>query len=234
MPVILTKKTGNSTLVLWQITEDEPALRRNVAPEDIAEAQKIKHPGRRIERLAWRAAIRTIVPEITIAYTDTGRPFALSVNKQTSHNGTGNRAEPSTPHISASHTTGYAATIVAQGPCAVDIERRNRSTAHVVSKYIHSEEQKLEAAIHPDFPILVWCAKETLYKLAAEPGIDFVQDLRIREIHLAPEGDHGTITATINSDRQKDTPQNKPRKNNQTVVLAFLFTHDLCIVYTPY
>ncbi|MBQ4279513.1 MAG: 4'-phosphopantetheinyl transferase superfamily protein [Rikenellaceae bacterium] len=241
MPVLLKQNNPTSTLALWQITESEAELRRLVTADDARGADRLGCAARRTERLAWRAALRTIIPESAVGYNALGAPVL---------NPAGTRhlpgASPSGPaghcpgrpdnlpaFLSAAHTQGYAAVIVSDRPCAIDIERRDRDFSRATPRYISEAESRLPGADHPAFAAIAWCAKETLYKQAAVPGLDFLHDLRL--ISLDPA--RGTVTASVaraaEAVRRMAAAGPGPARGPVTLELPFLLTDDLCIVYTP-
>ena len=80
-----------------------------------------------------------------------------------------------------SHTRNYAAVILALTPCAIDIENIERDFSRALPRYTTPQEQLIGTALpNPQlYPALFWCAKEALYKLKRNSGIDFLQDLHI-------------------------------------------------------
>lgn len=177
MPLILKKNTGCATLLLWSADEGEERLRMLVTEDDRASVADFASPTRRIERLAWRAALRTVIPDGDIAYTENGAPFIVGSSR----------------HIGVAHTRGLAAVIVSEGKCAIDVECTGRDFARSRARFISPEEDALLDAVHIDFTAAVWCAKETMYKYSDRRGFDFLSDLRITDCNLS----HGTMQGQI-------------------------------------
>lgn len=122
---------------------------------------------RRAEFLTWRAIVRReLGREVGITYDAAGAPVLIG----------------SDVHISVSHCAGRVAVCASPRPCAVDIEPADRDFSRVAGRYMRDDERALSDDSH--FPGIVWCAKETLYKYAGRPGLDFLEDLRIETADL--------------------------------------------------
>lgn len=96
-------------------------------------------------------------------------------------------------HISISHTGDYIAFIGSTSrSCGIDIEHISRKTAHLSKRYTTDEEIAICSpffALNPT--LLIWCAKEALYKYIDTEGVDFRDDLHITS------ADSSTITAVV-------------------------------------
>lgn len=180
MPLIFRREEQGATLLLWATGESEEELCALVREEDRLSAARFSSPHRRIEHLAWRAALRVALPDAEVGYTETGAPF-LSGDEGL--------------HISVAHTGGLAAVILSERPCAVDVERETREFGAARARFISAAESELPDAVRPDFPVAVWCAKETMYKLVRTAGLDFLRDLAITSSDLA----RGKICGRIGS-----------------------------------
>ena len=177
MPLILKENTGSATLLLWSADESEERLRTLVTEGDRMSADRFASPARRIEHLAWRAALRTVVPDGEISYTGTGAPMIAG----------------SPLHIGVAHTRGMAAVIVSPQSCAVDVESVTRDFSRSVTRFISPQEALLPDSARTDFAAAVWCAKEAMYKYSGRRGLDFLRDLRITGCDLA----HSVIQGRI-------------------------------------
>lgn len=177
MPLILKKDTEGATLLLWSITESETELRKLVTEGDRASADRFTSPSRRLEHLAWRAALRCVIPDAEVSYGETGAPSLGG----------------SPLHLGVAHTRGCAAVMLSAALCAVDIERSDRNFANTLTRFVSPAESSLQDAARPDFPAAVWCAKEAMYKFAGRRELDFLRDLALTSSDLA----HGTMRGTI-------------------------------------
>lgn len=166
MPLVLQQEIApGATLGLWKTEETVGELLPLCTPQERRQAEAFTHEHRRREWLAWHALLQTLLPGARAGYDGQGGPRL--------ENG---------PHIGVSHTPGYAAVIFAGTPCAVDIESIGRNYARVLNRYASPQEQALGQSL-PDptlYPTLFWCAKETLYKLKRQPGVDFLHDMHIK------------------------------------------------------
>ena len=180
MPLVSNKKIGPSAvLLLWLIEEDEERLRTLVNEDDREAADRFSAPRRRKEHLAWRAALRTVLPDVKIEYSDAGAPMV---------------PEAETPlYIGVAHTSGLAAVVVSGAPCAVDAEREGRDFSRTAPRFISPEEQSLDDAGRADFPAAVWCAKEAMYKYSGRRELDFLRDLTISGSDVADGKMEGRI-----------------------------------------
>jgi phosphopantetheinyl transferase len=89
--------------------------------------------------------------------------------------------------ISISHTRGWVA--LALHPCreaGVDVESMLRSFEKVAPRYLSADE--LAGCTSQAQLCLAWCAKETVYKLAGEEGVDFAAQIRLSPFDVSPEG----------------------------------------------
>jgi phosphopantetheinyl transferase (holo-ACP synthase) len=89
-------------------------------------------------------------------------------------------SQPSTlnPHISVSHTRGYAALLLSDDcRVGVDIEYRSDRVERIASRFIRPDER----AETTDEKLLLWSAKEAVYKLFSEDRLGFF-DMRALSI----------------------------------------------------
>ena len=138
------------------------------------EAAAFPSEERRREYLSWRAVVRQeLGREVEIAYNELGAPILVGRAK----------------HLAVSHGAGRVAVLIAEQRCGIDIECWGRNFRRAVDRFLTDEERAL--ASDEKFWAVAWCAKETLYKAAAEPGLVIRDQLRILSYH----NDH--LTAQI-------------------------------------
>ena len=126
-------------------------------------AMPFKHEGRQKEFYSIRAllAVMTGDDSLIIGHEPSGRPTLHGF------------------HISISHTKGFAALAISrQEGVAVDIERRSAKVDNIASRFIRPDED----ADTNDRRLIIWSAKETLYKLHSEDDLQFF-DMRVVEWH---------------------------------------------------
>lgn len=119
-------------------------------------------PQRRREYLAWRAVVRRELGPVGIGYDAAGAPHVEGCEGV---------------HIGVSHGAGRVALVFSDRPSAVDIECLDRPFDRLLPRYLAPEERCLST--DPRFPVVAWSAKEVLYKLAGERGLDLRADLRL-------------------------------------------------------
>ena len=130
------------------------------------EAMAFPSEVRRREYLSWRAVVRQeLGREVVIAYNTLGAPILVGRTEQ----------------LAVSHGAGRVAVLIAEHACGVDIERWGRDFRRAVDRFLTDEERAL--ATDEAFWAVAWCAKETLYKAAAEPGLVIRDQLRILSYH---------------------------------------------------
>lgn len=167
--LIRQKQLSNGALIgIWQITETEDQLLSLFdQPDDVHKVlEGISNVSKRCEKLAVRALLKLLLGnEKSILYNEAGKPFL----------------EDKSYNISISHTDGYA-TIMAHPflEVGIDIELLSPRAAQLQQRFLSSSELQL---IHKtdDFvvPLLLWTAKEALYKFVSNSEIEFVEHIKI-------------------------------------------------------
>lgn len=169
----MTIYAGQATLLLEPIAPLEE-LEREADKRDMDSVAEFSSPSRRAERLAWRRVMRRIAPDVEVEYDASGAPYI----KPSSTSADGSNI-PYT-HISVSHCRDVVAVALSNVRCGVDVERLNRNFERVAERYITSEERQL--CLEEWWLAAVWCAKETLYKIAGREGVDFRHDMTIEAL----------------------------------------------------
>ncbi|MGC9150958.1 MAG: 4'-phosphopantetheinyl transferase family protein [Microbacter sp.] len=170
--LIQRKKLSNNSLIgIWQISETEEQLLKLL--NDPAQALNLLNPIsnalKRCEKLAVRALLKALLgEEKTIVYNESGKPFI----------------EDNSFKISISHTDGFATVMIHPSQeVGIDIEIVSGRAAQLQKRFLNTSELLL---IHQkdDFvvPLLLWTAKEALYKWTSNPNIDFVKQISIIDI----------------------------------------------------
>ncbi|OAV63673.1 holo-(acyl carrier protein) synthase 2 [Bacteroidales bacterium Barb4] len=135
---------------------------------------------RRAERLASRLLVKELLgEEIPIVYRSNGAPCLFD----------------NPLHISISHTKGYAALLVQSEPFAgIDIERRGERVLTIRERFLSAGELGAIDLLHEADHLLVhWCAKEALFKMVGEEGVNFRTQLHVNPFPFALSG---TITGS--------------------------------------
>ena len=162
MPLVQLKNFTDAELVLWRVSETEQELSAFVLPEDEDSVSGFTSAGRRMERLAWRAALRSVGIRQSVTYDQNGAPSLKDSDR----------------HISVSHCRGMACVAISSVKCGVDIENITRDCSRVVRRFM-SEREQLVLTGTPNPETAAWCMKEALYKYAGREGVDFLHDIII-------------------------------------------------------
>ncbi len=133
-------------------------------------------PSRRRAFLAWRAVVRErLGDDVEIGYNRVGAPVV----------------NPPSCHIGVSHCADAVAVVIADEPCAVDIEPLGRDITRVAPRVFSEEERSLSD--HPLLLLALWCGKETLYKLSGRQDIDLCRDIRIGAVSFEQGSLRGSV-----------------------------------------
>lgn len=157
-------------LIRWQIVESEPTLAQQLVltHEEKLDLGGIAHPGQRLEWLACRVALKTLVDLKGETYAglwkdEYGKPHLRGL----------------TGHISLSHTPGWATAVWHQTkPVGLDIEPIRDQFTRVVPRVLSASEIA-DANGQPDRLAVYWCAKEALYKLYGKRQLTFREHLLV-------------------------------------------------------
>ena len=104
-------------------------------------------------------------------------------------------------YISISHSFEYTGLIISDHPVGIDIEKQRpviKKIAHKftpVSKYEHinDDNERIRKLT------VVWCAKESTYKLYGKKGLFFLKDMDVEDFSLA---DELSVVRVLNQEQQ--------------------------------
>lgn len=167
MPLVYQQNINATTRMgLWHIAEDEDFFLSSVPLQ-----RNITHLHKRLQHLAGRLLLIELYPDFPlelIQIADTRKPFL-----------------PDEPfHFSISHCGDYAAAIVSRDHrVGVDIELPAEKIRRLAAKFTGAEEEQF---LIPDQFIqratLIWSVKETVFKWYGNGGVDFREDIVIKNI----------------------------------------------------
>ncbi|WP_435578413.1 4'-phosphopantetheinyl transferase family protein [Gilvibacter sp.] len=184
MPLYKTITAHNQTTVyLWKIEESFDDLQKGI---DLQQAHAARVEGMKsdIHRRGF-LSIRHLLAlagynDHDLYYNDFGKPHLKD--------GTG---------ISITHSFEFTGIIVGNQPVGIDIEKGRAKILKIAHKFTPLEEYRTLA--NEDALIrklsLVWCAKETLYKMYGQPGLSFLKHIDVHDFDL---GEAKETLATIN------------------------------------
>lgn len=175
-------------LFLWKIEENEAELKAllpthfGYAEEADARFQSTK---RRMEWLTARVLLHNVagVSE-RLGYKDTGRP-ALSEGS---------------PIVSISHTGHYVSLLISPTQVGIDIEQRGAKAKRISSFFLKASEMALlttRELSEEDTAVVLWSAKESIYKMVDFPGLSLLHDITFQEMQVTPQGTSGTLRAEV-------------------------------------
>ncbi|MCC3152898.1 4'-phosphopantetheinyl transferase superfamily protein [Hymenobacter sp. BT770] len=187
-----------AVLGLWQLTETPAELWLNLPQPDSYQplVPATADATRLAQWLAGRVLAHCLIAELVaepptdlVVHNDaTGRPWLAGDARDLS--------------LSLSHSGTWVAAVLARGGRAgVDVEMVRDKAHRLASKFLNAEEWADAQATTQAAPdtasahyTLLWSAKETLYKLAAQRGIIFKTQLLLSS--FAPQ-ESGEIPATL-------------------------------------
>lgn len=169
MPLLnITEVCEGVRLGLWRM-EEEPEELLSGSPHLRLLEMPYKYPARQKEFLCVRALLLAMTgdPTLRIEHTASGRPVVKGWQ------------------VSISHTKGYAALMLSRAKTVgVDIEYRSDRVAKIASHYIRPDEMvgdfKSPTTETVEKMLVLWCAKETLYKLHSDDNLAYF-DMRAVE-----------------------------------------------------
>jgi phosphopantetheinyl transferase len=104
-------------------------------------------------------------------------------------------------HISITHSYIYSAIIISDLEVGIDIEKQRFKILRIAHKFTPIEEYRTLANDNAIIRklTLVWCAKESLYKSFAHPGVSFIQHIYVDDFSL----DDSKTTSYVSFDAKK-------------------------------
>jgi 4'-phosphopantetheinyl transferase len=189
MPICHRIDNEYFTLGLWDLVESEVQLFlefRSIAPEnEVLKAGIYKNPSRKSEWIASRLLFYKLSNQVLeIKYDKNGKPYIP-----------GNQW-----NISISHTKGLVAVIIAKNLGGIDVEIINDRVLKIEDRFLSKAEKDCLPEKNRLHAVLInWSAKETLYKIYGEKGLDFKKQIFITP--FIPEY-NGQLHAEIKSQNQ--------------------------------
>ena len=209
MPLYKTINPNSQTLVkIWHIEESYDDLRSAVdlKPESLERVLGMKSELHQRGFLSVRCLLQAYgYTDSDLFYDEFGKPH-LKDGK----------------YISITHSFYFSAVVVSDMPVGIDIEKQREKIGIIAHKFIDYEADYLRAedADYVNKLTVIWCVKESLYKLFATPGLSFKAHCLVIPFMLQDQ----TTTAWI------DYKEAKHKYN-----IAFLeFEGFTCAYATPY
>lgn len=116
----------------------------------------------------------------------------------------------SLPHISISHSKGYAVAVAASNPCGIDIQAGSASLIRVKDRFCSREEEEIMShdlkQLHdPDHLTLLWAAKEAVKKSASLERMPGFLDLAL--IHIETTARDGLVSWAPRTAQERPLPE---------------------------
>lgn len=176
MPLI--QRHPSLLLGVWKIEETVSELLSMLEGEGFytSSLESFRTENRKKEWLATRVLLKELLgEELRITYEEDGSPYL---------------SEAPDMMISISHTKGYVAVYCCENKrVGVDIEYLSDRVVKIKNKFLSEEELScIDLADEAKHLLIYWCAKETLFKLIRQTGVDFCRHLHIEPFPLQKEG----------------------------------------------
>lgn len=169
MPLHKIIPVPDGLLGIWQITESFEELLPHFTPEEQRNPDYLKFNfrKRKAEWLCTRLLLKNLIGnDHRISYSEHGKPIL---------------DDEVYKFISISHSRDFVAILVHQNTdVGIDIESQDRNYAAVLKKYL-SEEELIGVGNNIIIQSLYWCAKEAIFKLVPQDGVEFR-----KQIHILP------------------------------------------------
>jgi 4'-phosphopantetheinyl transferase len=178
MPLCYKIDNDNFKLGLWNLVETDSELFKEfilvAPPKEIEKAVKFNNPSRKSEWIATRLILYFLLGRvIEIEYNNDGKP-AIEDHHWT---------------ISISHTKGMVVVLLAKNLAGIDIEYISERVLKIEDRFLSkSEKEKLPVENRLLAVLINWSAKETIYKIIGEKGVDFKKDIFIKPCIPEQEG----------------------------------------------
>ncbi|NDV81845.1 4'-phosphopantetheinyl transferase superfamily protein [Bacteroides sp. 51] len=154
---------------IWKVTENLSELLALLPDQGAVymdELNAFKSDSRKIEWLAVRVLLYTLTQRITpIQYHPSGKPYFADHSA----------------HLSISHTKGYVSVIISEtNEVGIDIEKISERVHKVAHKFVRDDEHLPEDSVQKTHALLlIWSAKEVMFKCMNEEAVDFREHMHV-------------------------------------------------------
>ena len=176
MPLYRMMDDGTAKMGIWRLTESLAELEAlyRVKDFELNVYRGFRNDRRRKEWRAVRILLSMIVgDESEICYRDSGKPYLKDLRYC----------------ISITHTLGFVGIRVAQHPVAIDMEYYSSRVLHLIDRFVSKEErQYIDKRDEIASALIIWSAKETLFKLFDFQDVSFDEHLYVCGLSLGTKG----------------------------------------------
>ncbi|WP_242084045.1 4'-phosphopantetheinyl transferase family protein [Aestuariivivens sediminis] len=162
MPLFKTIAVNSQTTVkIWKITESYKDLKNAIQlkPENEIRVSGMKSEIHQRGFLSVRCLLRSLgYSDVDLYYDTNGKPHLMDGK-----------------FISITHSFQFSAVIISDEKVGIDIEKQRDKISLIAHKFVDYEFDYLnESAVDYIKKLtILWCVKESLYKLFATPGLSF-------------------------------------------------------------
>lgn len=177
MPLLSIKKIGDTSIALWEISESIDGLLYILRNKTInlEHLNSFSNENRKKEWLACRAALATISDEVKliITYDDNNKPHLRDYN------------------ISFSHSKNIAAAIISKNDAiSIDVEKFSEKVLRIKHKFLNENELEMcKPPFEMEKSILIWSAKESIFKFYSKGNLDFIKNISINDFDFDHQGE---------------------------------------------
>jgi 4'-phosphopantetheinyl transferase EntD len=177
MPVAKIIEIPYGKLGVWNLTESAEKLAGifQFSTKEETDFHNIKNETRKREFLAVRLLLEKLLGQKSeISYNEHRKPQIKNKNL----------------YISISHCSGLVVVLISNYKVGIDVENIYRNTEKIAPRFL-SEQEKHEIENTPELSltrIIYWCAKETAFKIAEHPEIEFKTHIQISPFKVNPAG----------------------------------------------
>ncbi len=164
MPLYKTLHPNSQTTVkIWEITESYEELMQSIdlKPKSLERVLCMKSEMHQCGFLSVRYLLKELgYTDVELHYDENGKPYLNDGN-----------------YISITHSFTFSAIIISKNRVGIDIEKQRNKIQLIANKFVDYEFQYLdkESEDYIQKLTIIWCIKESLYKLFATPGLSFKQ-----------------------------------------------------------
>ena len=201
MPILDKDISIHSNVTLWEITESWTEL-IDLFENDTeinAVVQNFESESKKQQFLASRLLLKVEFGNWKTLHSPNGKPHPINNSSE----------------ISISHDRGIVGIIKSTNPCGIDIQEITPKVIRVKSKFINENDFYWQSEKEKDLTVL-WCAKETLYKINGDPNIFFKEHMIVEK----SDEENILIGKIIHPEYRKDYK------------LKVHFIKNYCLVYT--
>ncbi|MDT8346188.1 MAG: 4'-phosphopantetheinyl transferase superfamily protein [Flavobacteriaceae bacterium] len=159
-------KPDDTTVLIWQITEPEIALRSGIKMRENS-LRRLSFMSSEIHRKGF-LSIRHLLKKA--GYTD----------KDLEYNASGKPELADDLFISISHSFDYSAIALSKRKIGIDVERIRDKVKNIAPKFIKYEQVDYNSEQAAQQLTKIWCVKESIYKIEDIAGLSFRKNIYVK------------------------------------------------------